>query len=75
MEVQGCSENGTHSRIRLGLCHKEFSWRDLFSSGGFHVPCDLLTSQGQNDLPFLEGMVAEFWFMHLKMLLPSSPTM
>lgn len=33
MEVQGCSENGTHSRFRWGPCHKEFSWRDLFSSG------------------------------------------
>ncbi|CAM6055684.1 unnamed protein product [Sphagnum tenellum] len=33
MEVQGCSENGTHSRIRRGPCHKELSWRDLFSSG------------------------------------------
>ncbi len=33
MEVQGCSENATHSRIRRGPCHKEFSWRDLFSSG------------------------------------------
>jgi len=48
---------------------------DNFRIRGFHVPCDLLTSQGQNDLPSLEGMVAEFWFMHLKMLLPSSPTM
>ncbi len=30
--MQGCSENGTHSRIRRGPCHKEFCWRDLFSS-------------------------------------------
>lgn len=48
---------------------------DNFRIRVFHIPCDLLTSQGQNDLPSLEGMVAEFWFMHLKMLLPSSPTM
>ncbi|KAH9569221.1 hypothetical protein CY35_03G121000 [Sphagnum magellanicum] len=38
MEVQGCSENGTHSRIRRGSCHKEFSWRDLFSSGCDCIP-------------------------------------
>jgi len=34
---------------------------DNFRIRVFHIPCDLLTSQGQNDLPSLEGMVAEFY--------------
>jgi hypothetical protein len=40
MEVQECSENGTHSRIRRGPCHEEFSWPDLFSSG-----CDCISGR------------------------------
>ncbi len=40
MEVQVCSESGTHSRIRWSSCRKEFSWRDLFSSG-----CDCIAGR------------------------------